>query len=151
MGIAQYGQTTYGGTVSGGVNVPDLEGALTFVDENITKTVTKNDTVKQFKVNDEKPEFSDNLQFDDGSDTAIDLTNADNVKIRYENPDGVVKEDTVTISGASNGKVEYQFDTDEIDQEGLWRYEYLVTFTDGTEVTVPNGNKYNSITVGDRL
>jgi len=149
MGIAQYGGTTYGGTVSGGVNVPDLETFQLRVDGNNTKTRTQDQLMKAFKKEDDKPEFSDTLEKGDG--TAIDLTNADNVKIFYEKPDGTVKSDTVTISGASSGKVEYQFPVDEVDQTGTWRYEYRVNFTDGTDVTVPNGSEYEPIRVGERL
>jgi len=149
MGIAQYGGTTYGGTVSGGVNVPDLETSQLNVDGNNTKTKTRDELMKAFKINDDKPEFQDVLQQGDG--TAIDLTNAESVKIFYEKPDGTVKSDTVTISGASKGKVESQFPTDEIDQVGTWKFEYRVTFTDGTDLTVPNGDDFELIEVGDRL
>jgi len=149
MGIAQYGDTTYGGTVSGGVDVPDLETFEFRVDGNDTKTRTRDELMKAFKIKDDKPEFEDVLQQGDG--TPIDLKNADNVKIFYEKPDGTVKSDTVTISGASSGKVEYQFPTDEIDQTGTWKFEYRVKFTDGTDVTVPNGDDFELIEVGDRL
>jgi len=149
MGIAQYGGTTYGGTVSGGLDIQDLETFKLRVDGNNTKLKTQDELMKNFKLKDDKPEFKDTLEKGDG--TAIDLTNADNVKIFYEKPDGTVKSDTVTISGASSGQVEYQFPTDEVDQTGLWRFEYRVTFTDGTDVTVPNGDEYNIIEVGDRL
>jgi len=148
MGLAQYGGAQYSGTQSGGQNIPDLEGFRTNINGNSTKTTTKSDKVKYFKVNDEKPEFSDNLQLDG---TNIDLTNADNVKIRYEDPEGNVTTDTVTIAGATSGLVEYQFGTDVIDTKGLWKYEYLITFSDGTEITVPNGTDYNPIRVGERL
>jgi len=149
MGIAQYGSTQYSGSQVGGTTIPDLETNLFYIDGNNTSTKTKSDLMKQFKINDEKPEFDDTLKQGDG--TVIDLSNADKVEIRYRDPDQNVSSDTVTISGASSGKVEYQFPTDEIDQEGLWLYEYLVTLSDGTEITVPNGDNYESIVVGDRL
>jgi len=149
VGTAQYGGATFGGTVSGGVDVPDLETFELRVDGNNTKTDTQDSAVKRFKKEDDKPEFEDVLQKGDG--TAIDLSNADNVKIVYEKPDGTVESDTVTISGASSGKVEYQFPVGEVDQTGVWRFEYRVTFTDGTDVTVPNGDRYELIEVGERL
>lgn len=149
MGLAQYGGAQYSGTQSGGTNIPDLETEILLINENITRTQTKDSTMKFFKVDDEKPEFSDTLEKADG--TAIDLSSADKVEIRYEDPSGNVTTDTTTIVNQSGGGVDYQFPMNEIDEKGLWVYEYLVTYSDGTEVTVPNGDNYNEIQVGERL
>lgn len=63
-------------------------------------------------------------------DTEIDLTSATLLKIKALKPDGTEVEWTATLSGTT--VVRYRTVADDLDQEGTWRLQALVTIGAGT-------------------
>lgn len=140
-----YGGTTYGGTVYGGLPAaPSLAEDLTVSEGNTLLEVE--DIVKQFKIRDERPIIPDQL-LKNGS--PADLTGA-NVYLKYEKPDGTTAKKDAVIVDAQNGKVEYRWNEDEIDQTGIWEGEWYVEFSDGRDATWPNDG-FMEWDVDDRL
>lgn len=79
------------------------------------------------------------------SGQTIDFSNVDNVRFRmvdeYEN---VVIDDglsgNVTIIDAPNGKVEYAWDSDDTTDIGEFEAEWIIEFSDGRRLSVPNSD-----------
>lgn len=85
--------------------------------------------------------FEDQLKWDDG--TVIDLTTATTVTITlrgYLATMNKVDDATCTITDTLNGKVSYHWTADDVDEAGMFKYKYKITFSDGTILTVPSGD-----------
>jgi len=92
-----------------------------------------------FKQGDSAPPLQDTLT--DENNDPIDLSNADNVKLFVD--DGgdsptLIVNDTVTITDATNGEIEYQWGSQLGAEPGSYRLEYLISFNDGDTRTVPD-------------
>jgi hypothetical protein len=85
--------------------------------------------------------FEDQLKWDDG--TVIDLTLATSVKFTmraYQATTDKVAGVACSITDASNGKVKYNWIAGNVDTAGMYKYKYVITFTDTTILTVPSGD-----------
>jgi hypothetical protein len=81
------------------------------------------------------------LAYDDG--TAIDLITAESVKIYMtadETETAIVDGESCTITDASNGIIKYNWQSGETDDVGMYKIEFLITFTSGAILTVPSGD-----------
>jgi len=140
-----YGGTQYGGTIYGGLPAaPSLAEDLRVKEGNTLLEVE--DTVKQFKIRDERPIIQDQL-LKNGS--PADLTGAE-VFFKYEKPDGTTEKESAVIVDAQNGKVEYAWGKNEIEQKGLYKGEWNVVYNDGRDATWPNSG-YMEWDVDERL
>jgi hypothetical protein len=84
----------------------------------------------------------------------VDLSNFQEVELHLEKPDGTTLTDdttgAVSVQDVSNGVVQYQFQSGDLDQTGRYRYEWEVTFGDGGVLTFP-GDELATIYVRDEL
>lgn len=86
---------------------------------------------------------------------AIDISGFQSVSFHLLKPDdtSVTADDAsaaVTVEDSPTGKVEYAFQTGDLDQEGRYRYEWEVTFGDGGVLTIPSDG-WETIYVRDEL
>lgn len=82
--------------------------------------------------------FQYDLRWDDG--TAIDLTLASSVTF-YMTKDGNTIADvsgSCTVVSAADGRVKYTWQDGETDAVGMYKVEFLITYNDGSKVTVPS-------------
>tara|TARA_E500000318_G_C3554652_1_gene210517 strand:+ start:1285 stop:1605 length:321 start_codon:yes stop_codon:yes gene_type:complete len=88
------------------------------------------------KQNDTSPSLQATLK--DASGTAIVLTGA-SVRFHMKALDGTVKVDAaMTITSASGGVVQYDWQTGDTDTVGSYSVEFEVTYSDNTIETFPN-------------
>lgn len=89
------------------------------------------------KENDTGPPIESTLTTDGVAD---DLTGADVVFTLWKESDGTLKveEATATVVDASAGEVRYDLQSGDLDETGLFLFEWEVTFSDGTIQTYPN-------------
>lgn len=93
------------------------------------------------KQGDQKPEVEVQLLQADGNGgtTPVDLSGA-NVKFYVVNPvtdELLIDGETVTITDAANGKIRYQWTSGDTDESGVWKGEFVATYSDG-DLTFPN-------------
>lgn len=93
------------------------------------------------KKGDQKPEVEVQLLQADGNGgrEPVDLQGGD-VKFYVAFPDGgelLIDGEDVTITDAVNGKVRYQWTSGDVDRSGVFKGEFVVTFSDG-DLTFPN-------------
>jgi len=84
--------------------------------------------------------FEYNLTYDDN--TPIDLTGA-TVAITMTLDDEetpIVNDESCTVVTASEGKINYQWQSGETDDIGMYRIEFHITFNSGATLTVPSGD-----------
>jgi hypothetical protein len=102
-------------------------------------------------VGDTESDLEDQLLADASN---VDLTNFQEVEIHLGKPDGTtVTDDTtgnVSVQDVSNGVVQYQFQSGDLDQQGRYRYEWEVTFGDGGVLSFP-GDELATIWVREEL
>lgn len=93
------------------------------------------------KQGDSQPVLQATLQDDDG--TVVDLTNVSSVAFRLRERSGttlVVNGTADVVGPATGGVVKYEWEADDLaDAQGLHYGEFLLTYSDGTVLTVPNG------------
>lgn len=96
------------------------------------------------KQNDTSPSLQATLK--DASLTAIDLSGA-SVQFHMKAVDGTLKVDAaMDITDASNGVVQYDWQTGDTDTVGAYYVEFEVTYADASIETFPNnGNKVISV------
>lgn len=85
--------------------------------------------------------FEDQLKWDDG--TVIDLTLATSVKFTmrlYQASIDKVAGVACSITDATAGKVKYNWSAADVNAAGMYKYKYVITFTDTTILTVPSGD-----------
>lgn len=102
-------------------------------------------------VGDTESDIEDQLLADSAN---VDLTNLLGVSIHIVKPDGTTITDdrngAVSVQDVSNGVVQYEFQSGDLDQSGRYRYEWEVTFGDGGVLTFP-GDDWATIWVRDEL
>lgn len=100
------------------------------------------------KQNDTSPALQATLK--DASLTAINLTGA-SVRFHMKSVDGTVKVDeAMTITNASGGIVQYNWQTGDTDTVGTYYVEFEVTYADSSIETFPNNGSL-SVTVVKEL
>ena len=88
------------------------------------------------KQNDTSPALKATLK--DGLDVAVDLSSS-SVRFHMKALDGTVKVDAaMTITSASGGVVQYDWQTGDTDTVGSYSVEFEVTYSDNTIETFPN-------------
>ncbi len=70
----------------------------------------------------------------DETGNAVDLTNAQSVKIRWLDDDGDVQEKDMTVDNASEGKCSYKFAADELFDGGMG-FEIEITDVIGDKIS----------------
>lgn len=81
----------------------------------------------------------------------IDLTEAEDVRLflyttaTEEGKERRVKTGTVDVVEAAEGKVEYQWEADDLAKAGSYSMEFEITWSDGTVQTVPNEGYYSLV------
>lgn len=102
-------------------------------------------------VGDTQSDIEDQL-LADGS--TVDLAYIQTAAIHIEKPDGtIITDDTagaVSVPDATNGVVQYEFQSGDLDQSGRYRYEWEITFEDGGILSFP-GDDFATIWVRDEL
>lgn len=93
------------------------------------------------KKGDRKPEAEVQLLQADGTGGTepVDLSGG-NVKFYAAEPDTgnlLIDGEDATIIDAANGKVRYQWTSGDTDKAGIWKGEFIATFSDG-DLTFPN-------------
>lgn len=96
------------------------------------------------KQNDTSPSLQVTLK--DSSLVVVDLTGA-TVRFHMKSVDGTVKiDETMTITDAENGVVQYDWQVGDTDTVGTYYVEFEVTYADASVETFPNnGNKVVSV------
>lgn len=92
------------------------------------------------KQNDTSPSLQATLK--DASQTPVSLTGAA-VRLHMKSVDGTVKiDETMAITDAENGVVQYDWQAGDTDTFGTYYVEFEVTYSDASVETFPNnGNK----------
>ena len=109
------------------------------------------------KQNDTRPRIRMYLkQGASGAVSAIDLTDATAVVFNMRlatNPNTVVvsRGAAEILTPATAGGVQYTFDASDTATVGQYQAEFEVTFSDGGVLTVPNGEDWIYITIGDDI
>lgn len=103
----------------------------------------------QFKKGDAGDNYSVQLKDADGP---VDITGNTRVQFYMRNTEtGNKKVDgkTADVLDASEGRVEYDWDAEDVDTAGVFEAEFVVEFTDGDE-TWPS-NDFKSIKIGEDI
>ncbi len=100
------------------------------------------------KTGDLKPTLTG--QFKDNDGDAIDLAGATVEFFMWDREDNkIIDGNAVNIVNASEGKVEYKWNDGETDEKGVYKAEFVATYSDG-EMTIPN-NGFISISIDEDL
>jgi len=122
-------------------------GNNTLILQSFQKSIVLDQNV--FKKGDTGDPYVANLRAN-GSQRNLD--NANTVELFMRGRDGTNKVDagSMTITNSGAGKVEYDWDSSDVDTAGIFRTEVKVTFNDGSEETFPSDD-YQVIEIEEDL
>lgn len=103
----------------------------------------------QFKKGDTADPYTAVLEDVDGP---VDLTGNSKIQLYMRNvKTGTKKIDgkTVDVVNASEGRIRYEWDSEDVDTAGVFEAEFVVEFTDGDETFPSDG--FKSIKIGDDI
>jgi len=86
-----------------------------------------------FKKGDDADPYKATLEDVDG---AVDLTGVSQVRFYMRNAatgNKKINGKQMTVTDSANGKVKYEWDSEDVDETGLFEAEIVATFTDGDE------------------
>lgn len=82
------------------------------------------------------------LQLADAGGSAIDITSATEVRIRWTTPSGAAVTKDLAIANATEGRVQYQWEAGDTDEVGRYTAEVLITWPDGPQ-TLPSQGTFS--------
>jgi len=88
------------------------------------------------KENDTAPPIE--AQFEDDNGDPVDISSNNSVTFKLHDDNELIIDAAAVVTDGPNGKVEYNWQDGDLDEEGEYKAEFELEYSDGTVETFPN-------------